>query len=71
MTLNGSDWQLIETAPQDGTEVLVIGTLHNMLTPNPRRHVACFRRGWWSGRDTISHVTHWMPLPHVPTTDKP
>lgn len=59
-------WQSIETAPLDGSQVLVIGTLYNMLVPNPHRHVAAYQRGWWSGRDTLSHVTHWMPLPRAP-----
>jgi Protein of unknown function (DUF551) len=63
-----SEWQTIDTAPTDGSEVLVIGTRHNMLVPNPRRHVAHFSRGWWSAKDVLSHVTHWMPLPQVPTT---
>lgn len=61
-----NDWQSVETAPLDGTEVLVIGTCHNMLVPNPHRHVASYQRGWWSGRDVLSHVTHWMPLRGLP-----
>jgi hypothetical protein len=59
-------WQPIETAPMDGTEVLVMGTKHNMLTPDQHMHVAHFSRGWWSATHVLSHVTHWHPLPEMP-----
>ena len=59
-------WQPIETAPIDGTEVLLIATRHSMLMPYPERIVGAYRRGWWSGPSTLSHVTHWMPLPDAP-----
>lgn len=59
-------WQLIETAPKDGTEVLLIATRHSMLMPHPERIVGAYRNGWWSGPSTLSHVTHWMPLPEAP-----
>lgn len=61
-----SEWQPIESAPKDGTEVLVIGTYHNMLYSQPEMIVAQYKRGWWSHRSVISHVTHWMPLPEFP-----
>jgi hypothetical protein len=59
-------WQLIETAPKDGTEVLLIATRHSMLMPHPERIVGAYRNGWWSGPSTLSHVTHWMPMPEAP-----
>jgi hypothetical protein len=61
-----STWQPIESAPED-EDVLVIGTLYNMLVPDPHIHVAAYRRGWWSGNRTVSHVSHWMPLPPMPS----
>jgi hypothetical protein len=46
--------------------VLLIATRHSMLMPNPERIVGRFSRGWWSGPSTLSHVTHWQPLPALP-----
>jgi hypothetical protein len=37
-----------------------------MLIPDRRCHVAHFSRGWWSWKSTVSHVTHWLPLPGLP-----
>ena len=55
-------WQPIETAPRDGTRVLVyerdaaLGAISlNWVDQD----------GWWLG-----HPTHWMPLP-TPPEDKP
>lgn len=59
-------WQPIETAPKDGTELLLIATRHSMLMPHPETIVGAYRQGWWSGPSTLSHVTHWMPLPAAP-----
>jgi hypothetical protein len=59
-------WQPIETAPKDGTEVLLIATRHSMLMPHPEMIVGAYRQGWWSGPSTLSHVTHWMHLPDTP-----
>jgi hypothetical protein len=64
--LRKDTWQPIEKAPKDGTEVLLIATRHSMLMPHPERIVGAYRNGWWSGPSTLSHVTHWMPLPEAP-----
>jgi hypothetical protein len=61
-----SAWQPIETAPRDGTEVILWATRHSMLMPHPERIIGAFRNGWWSGPSTLSHVTHWQPLPTPP-----
>ncbi len=58
-------WQPIETAPKDGSEVLVWGTSHVYL--------AWFENGeWWISHRAHVHapVTHWMPLP-APPSDEP
>lgn len=57
-------WQPIETAPKDGTEVL----LTDLRTYK--------RTGWWASRieawsiDTVARPltmpTHWAPLPEMP-----
>jgi hypothetical protein len=63
-----SEWQPIATAPKDGTPVLVWGTVNNMLNANNRALAARYDRGWWldGGNATVTHATHWMPLPKPP-----
>lgn len=54
------EWQPIETAPRDGTWILVYvnGTVTN----------AFFYLGHWDDGDYFSRMepTHWMPLPEPP-----
>lgn len=64
-----TEWQPIETAPMDGTRVLV--------TDGFMVGDAYFRRGdWWlyeCGDDWYSvtiNPTNWMPLPQPPTTEE-
>ena len=72
-----SGWQKIETAPKDGTEILVTGgtvdyTGHTYPTPEPFKGVTIARwyREQWTGDNAkefdelYTHKpTHWMPLP--------
>jgi len=57
-----SDWQPIETAPKDGTEIIVgeSGTADVELCR--------WYDGEWVDRtyDPFADVTHWMPLPKPP-----
>lgn len=61
---NLTQWQPIETAPKDGTEILVCNhaTLDIWFY-----HVASWMDGleWWNG-DARVNPTHWMPLPQPP-----
>ena len=73
---NGGGWQPIETAPKDGTYVLIATESHDggMTT-------ACWdaewssSSGWWlldNGKDPEiplrgAEPTHWMPLPAAPS----
>ena len=70
-------WQPIETAPKDGTEVLVFGKWFGEIAKSapdakPEMHVAKFyEHGVWNitGGDTYASwvkATHWMPLPTPP-----
>lgn len=61
-------WQPIETAPKDGTRVLIRATVGSMLVPEPKTVVGRYSRGWWleGGSMDLSYATHWMPLPTPP-----
>jgi len=67
-------WQPIETAPKDGTEVLLFFPLDGLdLRVWPQRIIAEYRHGlWvWQGRAVRGYSesyqpTHWMPLPQEP-----
>lgn len=70
-----SQWQPIETAPKDGTAILVygvpVGEINDALTDGPVVGVAewsysgfdCPHADAYSVRWT---ATHWMPLPEAP-----
>lgn len=61
-----SDWQPIETAPKDGTRVLLSAPRHLhmigswLLVSGVYNH----QPAWWSNNSPIyPQPTHWMPLP--------
>ena len=62
-------WQPIETAPKDGTEILVCGPLRD--GSGVYRDVTRWPNGW-SGKWPVAYMhnsdepTHWMPLPEPP-----
>ncbi len=74
-----SNWQPIETAPKDGTYILV-GNKDGVWVawyteiypsghkaPNPWQSLMLNHRHMESkNRDYSSAPTHWMPLPHKP-----
>lgn len=73
------DWQPIETAPKDGTEVLLTGFYRNgdtaEITQSRWRAVGRWfggiPTGWLiANSDVWRHVTHWQPLP-APPESKP
>lgn len=64
-------WQPIETAPKDGTLVLLccVGWPHSVLRDEPWPIKV---GGWWKSHWDIFGAswepTHWMPLPEGPST---
>lgn len=62
-------WQHIDTAPKDGSEVLLCSAWHQIV-------IAWFKVGEWHysfGRNATwpeDYPTHWMPLPEPPTEEK-
>jgi hypothetical protein len=61
-------WQPIDTAPKDGTAILIHPAAGEMRVVHWR-----IDRGYWStdswddgGYDADMHPTHWMPLPPPP-----
>ena len=68
-------WQPIETAPKDGTRVIVTGW--NFGVVGSDRHIATAvwledRQEWSEVEEegdlsTLAYLTHWMPLPPAPT----
>jgi len=65
----GGGWQPIETAPKDGTEIIVwwpeIG--HPYITKWTRFiNGNLYRDGWHCGIWEVERPTHWMPSPKPP-----
>ena len=78
------EWQPIETAPKDGTLVLIYNTLNNGTITSIDGKIAVARYShqhdgleeslweygtYYSGAYLIS-ATHWMPLPQPPEGQK-
>jgi hypothetical protein len=70
-----TNWQSIETAPTDGTEILLAvkyprgsrkGFFTEVLTAQYCNSI--YRKDWvaTSGADVTGTATHWMPLPENP-----
>lgn len=67
------DWKSIETAPRDGTDVLIASEKHGIRVARfqPMNWAECL--DWYialnpgpSGGTYAADATHWMPLPHAP-----
>jgi len=59
-----SQWQPIETAPKDGTEVLVY--VPRRLGPIYAEARNVTGNQWWGRVLGNLRPTHWMPLPEPP-----
>lgn len=64
--LDGMTWQPIETAPKDGTEILVFRQYEYGQTILPHYEVVRWEGEWlYAGEYSIA-ATHWTPLPPPP-----
>lgn len=78
-----SDWQPIETAPKDGTRIVVyqgngtgfyttkgdIGIAAWGKQASPDGNLTWCEVHCCDGVTTYDHATHWMPLPSPPKTE--
>lgn len=70
-------WQPIETAPKDGTVIVVRGNNHGW--PENGHHICiatwqydCWIEGSdWNDTSELTYLTHWMPLPAAPGAAAP
>lgn len=63
------NWQPIETAPKDGTRILLFNSYQVRLGYWGGKRPACWKED--SGRSLWgAPPTHWMPLPAPPTNSK-
>lgn len=71
-------WQTIETAPKDGTRILLYPRVNQRtgectITVARWWQPARAGKGFWihDGTCTLKHPTHWQPLPAPPSdTDR-
>lgn len=61
-------WQPIETAPKDGTDIILLFPREDrMFEVLPRRRAARWFRGAWSVPHFDGNMpTHWHPFPEIP-----
>lgn len=71
-----SEWQPIETAPRDGTAILVTDgqTQRVAWTQHPAEHGNVAAWTYYITRSgayvVIMNPTHWMPLPSPPEVER-
>lgn len=69
-----SQWQPIETAPKDGTDIVLLFAREDEMFKSepllPRRRAARWYRGAWSVPHFSGNMpTHWAPFPALPGAD--
>ena len=60
-------WQPIETAPRDGTVILVYRHIDGLYGGVDKDE---WKNGSWWRSSCENQPTHWRPLPRAPTTEK-
>lgn len=65
-----SEWQPIETAPKDGTYIILArfygASVEEVVGGDWNLHPKAGEEGLHGFEAWISHATHWMPLPAPP-----
>lgn len=63
-----TQWRLIDTAPRDGTFLLLFAASGDEVSALCPYQVARWTHGNWESEDArlIGKPTHWMPLPPPP-----
>jgi len=61
-------WQPIETAPKDGSRILLAGKYSIAIGAWGGTRPACWKENVSNGR-SLYGTTHWMPLPELPLTE--
>lgn len=64
------NWQPIETAPKDGSQILLYGRVDS---DRAFRHIGFWSERWNDWLDmtmSFSVPTHWMPLPAPPESEE-
>lgn len=66
-TINKSPWQPIESAPKDGTHILIMDNWYECITVKWSGYWALIEFGDYAEDDHICGVAkYWMPLPPAP-----
>jgi hypothetical protein len=63
-------WQPIETAPRDGTWILVGQWIIHDGGPFWNECVSWWTKSWGFNGNKVAAATHWMPLPKPPSIVK-
>lgn len=77
-----TEWKPIESAPKDGTRILLYATLRGSSLggcDRGKNYGEWIVLGaweveygmWWDGSQCTVHPTHWMPLPAAPEVVRP
>ena len=71
-----SEWQPIEMAPRDGSEIVLYGPCRPRSSSG--RYARDANVGWWADGywnvrvgGEICDATHWLPLPPPPAAPRP
>ncbi len=60
--INAAKWRSIDSAPKDGTEVLLWGFIDNRLPYINKMYIAIWDRVWWSNSGHVIEAEYWQPV---------
>lgn len=60
------EWRDIETAPKDGTKILLFRE-HQSVVEGSWNHGGAMNSPYWMTPSNLFNPTHWMPMPAPPT----